>query len=193
MPNSKLEWTLVLLALAGALVIGLLLGIDGFSNSRSGEQEGLPTSASPSTVGASTTTVTTSPPEAGSVPARTSTDQTTSSPSRPPAAATTQPSTSVPAVSSAATRRSSRSLVHLRLTARADTWLSARRLTSAGLVLFDGILPQSKVLTVTSQRIWVRFGAAANVIAELNGRPVRLQPGTYSALITARGITPLSP
>lgn len=42
--------------------------------------------------------------------------------------------------------------------------------------------------TFTGTSFRVRFGAAANLIARLNGQPLRLPGGTYSATITRTGL-----
>jgi hypothetical protein len=39
--------------------------------------------------------------------------------------------------------------------------------------------------------LWASFGAASNLTARLNGKPLHLPPGTYSALVGARGLRPV--
>lgn len=69
-----------------------------------------------------------------------------------------------------------------------DTWLDARAGSEGGRVLYVGFVNQGQNLSLSAARIWIRFGGASNVAAELNGEPLSLRPGTYSALITARGL-----
>jgi hypothetical protein len=79
--------------------------------------------------------------------------------------------------------------VTLRLTARNDTWLSVR--TSSGhTVLYEGTLPAGAARTFSGTSFDVRFGAAANVEATLNGKPLRLPGGTYSVTIRRAGLGP---
>lgn len=81
--------------------------------------------------------------------------------------------------------------VRLKLRATVDTWVEVRSGSAAGNVLYSGILPQGSVKRFRDKRVWVRFGAAANLTARLNGRPLQLPPGTYGALVGARGLQPL--
>jgi hypothetical protein len=82
--------------------------------------------------------------------------------------------------------------VRLTLAARADSWVEVRSASANGNVLYSGILPQGSVKHFSSTRVWVRFGAAANLTARLNGRRLLLPTGTYDALIGARGLQLLS-
>ena len=81
--------------------------------------------------------------------------------------------------------------VKLRLTARADTWLSVRR-SRSGRVLYQGTLAAGASRTFSGERFEVRFGAAANVQARLNGKPLPLPGGTYSVVVGASGLGPRS-
>jgi RodZ C-terminal domain len=78
--------------------------------------------------------------------------------------------------------------VRLRLQATNDTWLSVRAGSAAGKTLYEGTLATGESKTFTGGRIWVRFGAAADVTATLNGRALALPGGTYSASITSSGL-----
>jgi hypothetical protein len=82
--------------------------------------------------------------------------------------------------------------VRLTLRATADTWVEVRAGSPDGEGLYAGILPEGTVKRFRGTRIWVRFGAASNLIARLNGMPLRLPPGTYSALVGARGLQQLA-
>jgi hypothetical protein len=87
--------------------------------------------------------------------------------------------------------RAAATAVRLKLSATADTWVEVRSGSAAGNVLYSGILTQGSVKRFRDKRVWVRFGAAANLTARLNGRPLHLPPGTYEALVRARGLEPL--
>jgi Domain of unknown function (DUF4115) len=80
--------------------------------------------------------------------------------------------------------------VRLRLSATADTWVEIRSGSAAGDVLYSGILPQGTAKRFSNTRLWASFGAASNLTARLNGKPLHLPPGTYSALVGARGLQP---
>lgn len=82
--------------------------------------------------------------------------------------------------------------VSLRLTATADTWFEIRSGSADGDVLYSGILPQGSTKRFRSTQLWASFGAASNLTARLNGKPLHLPPGTYSALVGARGVKPLA-
>jgi len=81
----------------------------------------------------------------------------------------------------------------LRVAARDDTWLSIRRGSATGDVLFEGTLAKGDSRRYTATRFHVRFGAAANVTATLDGKPLQLPGGTYSATIDGRGLGARSP
>jgi hypothetical protein len=80
--------------------------------------------------------------------------------------------------------------VTLKLEAIADTWVEIRADSADGDVLYTGILPQGNAKRFRSTRVWASFGAASNLSARLNGNPLQLLPGTYSALVTTRGLHP---
>jgi RodZ C-terminal domain len=81
--------------------------------------------------------------------------------------------------------------ITLRLTANADTWLEVRAGSAHGDVLYSGILPQGNAKRFRSTKVWASFGAASNLTARLNGNPLQLPPGTYSALVSTSGLRPL--
>jgi hypothetical protein len=81
--------------------------------------------------------------------------------------------------------------VRLTLSAIADTWLEIRSGSARGDVLYSGILPQGSKRRFRSTHFWASFGAAANLTARLNGEPLQLPTGTYTALVSARGVKPL--
>jgi hypothetical protein len=82
-------------------------------------------------------------------------------------------------------------IASLTLTAIADTWVEIRSGSAGGDVIYSGILRQGTAKRFRSTHLWASFGAAANLTARLNGKPLHLPPGTYSALIGARGLKPL--
>lgn len=81
--------------------------------------------------------------------------------------------------------------VRLKLSPTFDTWVEVRSGSAGGNVLYSGILTQGSVKRFRDKRLWVRFGAAANLTARLNGRSLDLPPGTYEAIVRARGLKPL--
>jgi cytoskeletal protein RodZ len=82
-------------------------------------------------------------------------------------------------------------LAKLTLTAIADTWVEVRSGSENGEVFYSGILPEGMEKRFRGVHLWASFGAAANLTAYLNGRPLKLRPGTYTALVGARGLKPL--
>jgi len=80
--------------------------------------------------------------------------------------------------------------VRLRLTAvRGDSWLEVRTGSADGAVLFSGTLTQGSTRTFrAASRLWIRFGGASSLDADLNGRPLALRFGTYDMLVTPRGL-----
>lgn len=69
-----------------------------------------------------------------------------------------------------------------------ESWLTARAGSAAGKVLYTGVLPQGRSVSVQAKQLWLRFGGAANLTAQLNGKRLELLPGTYSALISPAGL-----
>jgi hypothetical protein len=82
-------------------------------------------------------------------------------------------------------------IARLTLSAIADTWVEVRSGSAGGDVLYSGILPQGTLKHFRSTHLWASFGATANLTARLNGKRLHLPPGTYSALVGARGLKPL--
>jgi Domain of unknown function (DUF4115) len=81
--------------------------------------------------------------------------------------------------------------ITLRLRANADTWVEIRAGSADGDVLYSGILPRGNTKRFRSTQVWASFGAASNLTARLNGSPLQLPPGTYSALVSTSGLQPL--
>jgi hypothetical protein len=105
---------------------------------------------------------------------------------------TTSPTTTSPTTTPAVTTTGTGSQTRLAVTARADTWVSIRRDTPTGAVLFEGTLAAGDSRSFSGAKFAVRFGAAANVQAKLDGRPLSLPGGTYSTTITRAGLGPRS-
>jgi hypothetical protein len=74
--------------------------------------------------------------------------------------------------------------------ARGDCWISVRRGTAGGGVLFEGVVKAGRSVSVAAPRLWVRMGAPLNVDATLAGRRVTLPPDTLDVVVTARGVRP---
>lgn len=108
-----------------------------------------------------------------------------------PPTSTVSESTSTPGATAAEPTRIA-SGVRLTLSATVDTWVEIRSGSVNGDVLYSGILPQGSAKRFRSTHLWASFGAAANLTARLNGKPLHLPPGTYSALVGARGLKPLA-
>lgn len=116
-------------------------------------------------------------------------------PATPPATTapktTTAPETTTGETTAAPEPPRSASGVRLTLSATVDSWVEIRSGSAGGDVLYSGILTQGSAKRFRSTRLWASFGAASNLTARLNGKPLHLPPGTYSALVGARGLQPL--
>ena len=160
-------------------MIGALLAIVVFGRAKSS-----PSAAPP----AQTAVSTTAGPRIGTALNRTTTHGTTTAPARTTTSVrTTTAATTTGATSTAATTTASPPLT-LRLRALQDTWVSVQRSSSSGTVLYEGTLAAGESKTFTGTVFWVRFGAASNVSATLDGQPLTLPGGTYSAPITSAGL-----
>jgi hypothetical protein len=96
--------------------------------------------------------------------------------------------TTAPATTTVAQQPQTGSTTRLQVTAKDDTWLSIRRDSATGAVLFEGTLTKGDSRSYTASRFHVRFGAAANVSAKLDGQPLPLPGGTYSVTIGPSGL-----
>ena len=151
----------------GIAVIGLLMAVIVLGrHSTEGAVPATPTTAPGRTVALTSTSVETT--RSSTSPATTAGTTTTAAPPEPATGA------------------------RLEVTATADTWVSIRRDTTRGDVLFEGTLASGDSRSFTATRFVVRFGAAANVQARLNGKPLKLPGGTYSTTITQAGLGPRS-
>lgn len=84
------------------------------------------------------------------------------------------------------------SAANLLLTAEGgDCWLEVRVSSATGKLLFTGNLEQGRSIRLTKRRLWVAFGAGANLDVTLNGRRVESFPtGTAAVVVTAKGVSP---
>ena len=107
-----------------------------------------------------------------------------------PSAAQTAPSPVAPRPKT--TPKSAANTPLLILTAaRGDCWLSARSGSADGRILYEGTLLSGRSLRLNGARLWVRFGAAANIDLTLNGKKIAALPaGTGDVVATATGIQP---
>ena len=130
---------------------------------------------------------------AAAQPPRTTTARTTTAPAplvtttSTPTTTAARPTTTTETVGTTTTTAAPAG-VELRVSARDDTWLSIRRGSATGAVLFEGTLTKGDSRTYTATAFHVRFGAAANVKATLDGKPLALPGGTYSATIDRAGL-----
>jgi cytoskeleton protein RodZ len=75
--------------------------------------------------------------------------------------------------------------------ARGDCWLSVRKGSPEGRLLFQGMLLHGESLRFISKRLWVRMGAPWNLRARLNGRAVTGLPAdTGNVVVTRAGLRP---
>jgi RodZ C-terminal domain len=116
---------------------------------------------------------------------------------RPAATSFSTPMRQKPATTRAQTRTRTHaqasSGVRLRLTAsRADSWVEIRSGSAQGKVLFVGVMTEGEARSFRGSKLYARFGSAGSFDARLDGVALQLQPGTYSALVTSRGLEQVS-
>ena len=70
--------------------------------------------------------------------------------------------------------------------ARGDCWLVVRLGSPSGRELFAGILEASRTVSFAGRRFWLSLGAASNLDARFNGKPVRGLP-SGTATVTLDG------
>lgn len=66
---------------------------------------------------------------------------------------------------------------------RGDCWVSLRRGSAAGEVLFEGLLVRGRRARVRGDRIFVRLGAGENVRVTVGGKPRPVPPGTADMVV----------
>jgi len=77
--------------------------------------------------------------------------------------------------------------------AHGDCWLSVRRGSREGRVIYEGMLHKGASLPVAGKRLWIRIGAPWNLEATLNGRGLSGLPiDTGNVLVTPAGLSPAS-
>jgi len=79
-------------------------------------------------------------------------------------------------------------VVLLLTAARGDAWFEVRAGSPTASLLFSGILPAQSTRRFSGSKLWIRFGAAGNLDARLNGKPLPLPIGTYDATIVPSGL-----
>ena len=73
--------------------------------------------------------------------------------------------------------------------ARGDCWLEVRVGSASGKLLFFGTLARGESLPFRRDRIWLAFGAGANLDVIVDGQRVENFPrGTTTATVTAEGL-----
>lgn len=113
---------------------------------------------------------------------------------KPPPPPPPPPSTTAPAVGSttapATTTTTARPprVVFVVHATRGDSWLELRTGSATGHVVYSGILRQGSTTTARGRVVWVRFGSAANLDLELNGKPIHGVTGTLDATVTPSGL-----
>ncbi len=163
MPEARWEWVVFLVGIVVTAFLLALIVLGGSPKPPGNHPAALTQRTTPAAAAPTTT--------AAAVPT------TTAAPTTAPATTTT-------------TSNAPASAVRLRLTARADTWVSVRR--AGGSVLYQGTLAAGDSRTFSGDRFEVRFGAAANVRATLNGKSLALPGGTYSVTVGESGLGPRS-
>jgi hypothetical protein len=72
---------------------------------------------------------------------------------------------------------------------RGPSLVSVRIESEDGASLHEGVVEQGKTIRVSSDRLWIRLGAASNVDLTLNDRPVeRLPAGPIDLIASANSI-----
>jgi hypothetical protein len=70
---------------------------------------------------------------------------------------------------------------------RGDCWMSVRRGSADGEVLYEGVLASGRSIRFIAHRLWLRLGAASNVELSINGRSVGDVPnGTVELVLPQR-------
>jgi hypothetical protein len=83
--------------------------------------------------------------------------------------------------------------IALRLAAAGGaSWVSVRRGSGAGTVIWQGTLVKGKALQLHGRRLWLRLGAPENLNARLDGKRVGLPGGTSTLVATRTGLRVLS-
>jgi Domain of unknown function (DUF4115) len=70
---------------------------------------------------------------------------------------------------------------------RGDCWVSLRRGSAAGEVLFEGLLVRGRRARVRGAQVFVRLGAGHNVELTVGGKPRPVPPGTTDLVVEPGG------
>jgi hypothetical protein len=83
--------------------------------------------------------------------------------------------------------------IELRLAAAdGGSWVSVRRGSGDGKVVWQGTLAHGKALQLHGRRLWLRIGAPESLNARLDGKRVGLPEGTSTLVATRSGLRVLS-
>jgi hypothetical protein len=171
-PQTRLEWVLFALGAAAIAVLGVLI-----ATTKTRDRGASGVSAATHVITHATTTTARATTTAAYA-------TTTAGPPSPPPPLAAEQTTRADVPEPASPGR-----VALELTAAgASTWFEVRDGSSTAKLLFTGIVPAGETHSFSGQALWVRFGSASNVEALLNGKPLDLGDGTYSATITGKGL-----
>ncbi|MGH2995325.1 MAG: RodZ domain-containing protein [Gaiellaceae bacterium] len=64
-----------------------------------------------------------------------------------------------------------------------DCWLQVRQGSSTGPIMYEGTLAQGSAVRFAPGPVWIRFGAAANVVVTVAGKPRALPSGTVDVVL----------
>ena len=83
--------------------------------------------------------------------------------------------------------------VALRLATAGDgSWIAARRGSAAGQLLWEGTLEAGELLRLRGRTLWLRVGAAANLVPHVNGERISIPDRTTILLISSAGVRVLA-
>jgi len=71
---------------------------------------------------------------------------------------------------------------------RGPSWLAVRAGGAGGPLLYRATLSRGRRVRLPGDRFWIRAGAASNVAASFDGRPVRGFPGGTVTLLIVDGV-----
>jgi Domain of unknown function (DUF4115) len=170
MPRSRLEWIAFALCLAGVVALVLV--------------DVLPRHRGKATSAPATTTVIRAPTASSGGVAAAS----TSAKPKPKPRPKPKPAATAAGGGAAPARAGQPTLV---LSAsRGDCWVSVHLGSRTGASLYEQVLKQGESVRFTKWPLWIRFGAAGNLDATLNGKRIAAFPnGTVEVRITPKGVS----
>jgi Domain of unknown function (DUF4115) len=77
------------------------------------------------------------------------------------------------------------------LAVRGPTWVSVRRGSQTGPVLFDGTIERGKSQGFTQKRVWVNVGVPRNLVVAVAGRRLGAL-GADVVIVSPQGVRPIS-